>query len=88
MLALKEGTRKPIFAQTKTCKQLKCQIHQPVNKCFALNKELPRTTHNKYPANIRKYLLKSLVPVTWPLSDPFVSDPFVLFDRLLQKKQH
>lgn len=54
---------------------------------FALNRDLPRTTDARYPETAHKYLLKTLVPVTWPIEPPFVSNPFVLLDRLVQDRQ-
>ncbi len=39
---------------------------------FALNCDLPTSTHRKYPLKVQRRLLKSLVPVTWPLEPPFV----------------
>lgn len=54
---------------------------------FALNRDLPRSTHEKYPPKVRKHLLATLIPVTWPLRPPFVSDPFTLLDRLVAERQ-
>ena len=54
---------------------------------FALNRDLPTTTHKDYPAAIRDKLLKSLIPVTWPLQAPFVSDPFQLLDLLVSEQE-
>lgn len=49
---------------------------------FALNEELPSSEYKKYPEAIRKNLIKSIIPITLPLQPPFVSDPFVLLERL------
>jgi hypothetical protein len=54
---------------------------------FALNRDLPRTKSEKYPARLRKYLLATLVQITWPLKPPFVTDPFALLDRLVAEKR-
>ena len=54
---------------------------------FALNRDLPRSNYAKYPPEIRSQLLKSLMPVTWPLGDPYKSDPFILLDQLVQERQ-
>jgi len=54
---------------------------------FALNRDLPRSAYSKYPPEIRNKLLKSLVPVTWPLGPPFVSDPFILLDRIAEERR-
>lgn len=50
---------------------------------FCLNRDLPRTADSRYPPQAHKYLLKTLVPVSWPIEPPFVSDPFVLLDKLI-----
>jgi hypothetical protein len=55
---------------------------------FALNRDLPRSSFRGYTKYQRSHLLASLVPVTWPPEPPFVSDPFVLLDRLLQSRPH
>jgi len=55
---------------------------------FALNRDLPRSPYKKYPEEVRNMLLKTLIPVTWPLSDPFISDPFPLLDQLVKERQH
>jgi hypothetical protein len=54
---------------------------------FCLNDDLPRTTSRKYREEDRPYLLKTLVPVSWPIAPPFVADPFVLLDRIIEVKQ-
>lgn len=53
---------------------------------FALNRDLPRSAYRKYSPKVRQQLLKSLVPVSWPLEAPFVADPTLLFDRLIQER--
>lgn len=54
---------------------------------FALNRDLPRSTYAKYPEEVRQQLLASLIPVAWPLTAPFVSDPFILLDRLVKERR-
>ena len=54
---------------------------------FALNRDLPRSCHKNYPETARCMLIKSMVPVTWPLAPPFVSDPFSLMDRLIKERR-
>ena len=54
---------------------------------FALNRDLPTSTHKNYPAAVRDKFLKSLVSVTWPLQAPFVTDPFMLLDRLIAERE-
>ncbi len=55
---------------------------------YALNAELPRSKDSRYSADVQKQLISSLIPVTLPLSPPFVSDPFQLLDRLLSRRRH
>jgi hypothetical protein len=52
---------------------------------FALNRDLPRSSSRKYTKYQRSNLLGTLVPVTWPPEPPFVSDPFQLFERLIEE---
>jgi len=52
------------------------------NFAFALNRDLPKSTFKKYTEAQRDQLIASLVPVTWPPEPPFVSDPFLLVERL------
>ena len=58
---------------------------------FALNMDLPQATpgRSKKAENIisdedLKYLIKSSIKITYPLELPFVSDPVILMNRLLQ----
>ena len=53
---------------------------------FCLNRDLPRTQSDKYPEEAHQYLLKTLVPVSWPIAPPFVSDPFTLLDKLVSER--
>ena len=52
---------------------------------FCLNSDLPRTSSAIYPENAHPYLLKTAVPVSWPIKPPFVSDPFTLLDKLVSQ---
>src|SRR5574341_2580520 len=52
---------------------------------FALNEQLPRSTN--YPADINKYLLATLIPVTWPLKPPFSVDPIGLLDIVADRQR-
>ena len=54
---------------------------------FALNEDLPRSTHSSYSEEVQEQLIASLIPITWPLKEPFVSDPFTLLDRVVERKQ-
>lgn len=56
---------------------------------FALNSELPHATAGRSKKveisdEDLKYLIKSSIHITYPLEPPFVSDPFILMDRLLR----
>ena len=53
---------------------------------FILNCNLPRSTYVKYPEEVRNQLIKTMIPVTWPLSENFVADPFILLDQLVAEK--
>lgn len=35
----------------------------------------------------RPYLLKTLIPVEWPLPPTCQSDPFILLDRLVEERR-
>lgn len=50
---------------------------------YARNKDLPRTESKKYSIEDRKYLLKSLMPITWPLQPPYYEDPFAVLDKIV-----
>ncbi len=54
---------------------------------FALNSVLPRSRATNYPPEVQELLLSTLMPVTWPLTEPYVTDPFVLLDQLVQERQ-
>ena len=53
---------------------------------FALNQDLPRTSYGKYTVKQQKYLLASLVPVSWPPQPPFCGEPFALMDRIVKER--
>lgn len=50
---------------------------------FALNQDLPRSRYKKYTPFQQNQLIASLIKITYPLQPPFVDDPFVLLDRLI-----
>lgn len=52
---------------------------------FALNRDLPRSRYKKYTEFQRKELLSTLIPITFPISNPYHEDPFVLFDLLINE---
>lgn len=51
---------------------------------FALNRRLPASDYKAYPEAIRSQLIKSIIPITWPLQPPFVSDIFTLLEQMHQ----
>lgn len=51
---------------------------------FAKNLDLPRTTYGKYTPQQRKHLLATLMEITWPLQNPFQSDPFPLLNEIAE----
>lgn len=53
---------------------------------FALNRDLPKNNFRKYNAAQQEALLPTLIPVTWPPQAPFVTDLFVLLDRLAEER--
>ncbi len=54
---------------------------------FAKNEDLPRSTFSKYSESQRKYLLSSLVKVTWPPEPPFYDEPFALLDEIAGERK-
>jgi hypothetical protein len=53
---------------------------------FALNIDLPRSTHKEYTPEQRQYLLATSMKITWPMQPPFVTDPSLLLDRLIAER--
>jgi hypothetical protein len=45
---------------------------------FRLNSTLERTTSTKYAPEDRRYLLKTMVPISWPLEAPWTKELFAL----------
>lgn len=54
---------------------------------FALNRDLPQNTFRRYTEAQKAALLPSLIPVTWPVQAPFVTDPFILLERLVAERE-
>jgi hypothetical protein len=50
---------------------------------FALNRDLPRSQFKKYTKLQQRELLSSLMPISLPLKRPYVSNPCVLLDRII-----
>jgi transcriptional regulator with XRE-family HTH domain len=63
-------------------------FHHKWNFAFALNQHLPHSDYKKYPEEVRKSLIKSLIPITLPLQHPFVLDPFELLEQIYQARVH
>ena len=53
---------------------------------FAKNQDLPRTKYRKYTPEQRKYLLASLIPVTWPPEPPFADNLYDVLDSLVEER--
>jgi hypothetical protein len=45
---------------------------------FRLNSTLDRTTSSKYAPEDREFLLKTMVPISWPLETPWTTELFML----------
>lgn len=55
---------------------------------FALNDDLPRSKHKKYPPAIQRRLLATLMPVSLPLQAPYIESPIPLLEHLLSRASH
>ena len=53
---------------------------------FIRNGDLPRSRYRDYSDYQREHLLATGVPVKWPLTTPFSSDPFLLLDDIVQER--
>ena len=54
---------------------------------FLLNRDLPRTIDKKFRVEDQQFLLKTLIPVEWPLASNCETNPFVLMDRLIEERR-
>jgi transcriptional regulator with XRE-family HTH domain len=54
---------------------------------FARNQDLPRSSFKKYSPRQRKWLLATLVTVTWPPDPSFYDDPFVVLDLMARGRK-
>ncbi|MGA2094109.1 MAG: restriction endonuclease [Sedimentisphaerales bacterium] len=50
---------------------------------FAKNNDLPRSQFKKYRPSEKKFLLSTLIDVTWPPVPPFRDEPFSLLDEMI-----
>ncbi len=57
-------------------------LEQKWRFAFALNEDLPRSRYLKYPPSIRRKLLATLMPISWPLVPPYTESPMPLLERL------
>lgn len=53
---------------------------------FARNKDLPRSRFKGYSKAQRKYLLATLMDVTWPVQPPFEEEPFRLLEQIVRER--
>ena len=54
---------------------------------FIRNRDLPRSRYRKYTEYQRQNLLATTVRLTWPLTSPFVEDPFVLIAEIVRERR-
>ena len=54
---------------------------------FALNSELPCSAFKGYPPEVQKRLIKSMIPVPWPLQPPVRERPLRI-GRQAQQEAH
>lgn len=54
---------------------------------FALNSSLPASGNARYSDYQRQHLITSMIPITWPLQPPFVSDVYGLLDQLVVRER-
>jgi len=54
---------------------------------FAKNSDLPRSKFRGYTNAQRKYLLATLMEVTWPVRPPFEAEPFRLLDEIVRERR-
>lgn len=54
---------------------------------FAKNADLPRSNFRDYTPSQKKYLIATLIGVSWPPQPPFTDDPFSLLDEIVLVKK-
>lgn len=54
---------------------------------FALNRNLPRSANPAYTKYQRDHLLTSMMPITWPVPPPYVTDIYDLLDILVAEEE-
>lgn len=53
---------------------------------FALNSDLPRSRFRGYTEDQQKYLLSSLMPITWPIQAPYTQDVESLLRTIIERR--
>jgi hypothetical protein len=53
---------------------------------FAKNEDLPTSPFRGYDPEDARYLISSLIPVTWPPTPPFRDEPFSLMNEIIQER--
>ena len=54
---------------------------------FARNRDLPSSSYRRYSEEQRKFLIASLIPVTWPPEPPFYANLRDLLDEMIKDGQ-
>jgi hypothetical protein len=54
---------------------------------FAKNEDLPTSRYRKYDPEDARYLIASLIPVTWPPRPPFRDEPFSLMNEIIRERE-
>ncbi len=54
---------------------------------FARNSDLPHSRYKKYTPEQQRYLLATLMDITWPLQPPYEAEPFRLLDIIALEKR-
>jgi hypothetical protein len=62
-----------------------CSFRNKWEYGFALNEDLPRS--DKY-GESSSHLIASLVNITYPLQKPFETDPFIVFERIIEIRKN
>jgi len=64
------------------------QFREEWEFAFILNQDLPTSTSKKYTPFQQSQLLATSVRVSYPVEEPFVTDPFLLLNRLIQQRRN
>ena len=55
---------------------------------FAKNEDLPTSKFRGYDPEDAKYLIASLIPVSWPPKPPFRDEPFSLMNEIIKEREY